>query len=76
MRQFLIRYDTWYVPCFVKVSESSCSKISVTNKIFGIVLSTFIEGLHVTLEKSKQRAAKRGVDCFPDHNHDTTNTLP
>lgn len=24
-RQFIIKYDTWYVLCFVKVSESLCS---------------------------------------------------
>jgi hypothetical protein len=48
--------------------------ISVTNKIFGLVLFAFIEGLRATVEKSKQRAAKGDVGCFADHNHDATNT--
>jgi hypothetical protein len=43
--------------------------LSVTNKIFGIVLSAFIEGLRAIVEKSKQMAAKgKGdVSCFAHH---------
>jgi hypothetical protein len=59
---------------FVKVSEYSCNQISVMNKIFGLVLYAFIEGLRAITERSSQRAAKGDVSCFVDHNHDTTNT--
>ena len=74
--RFFIRHDTWYVPCFVKVSQHSCSSISVTNKIFGLTLHAFIEGLRAILNKSEQRAAKGDVGCFAHYNHDATNTLP
>ena len=45
--------------------------ILVTNKIFGLVLYAFVEGLRATVEKSKQRAVKGDVGCFSDHNHNT-----
>jgi hypothetical protein len=54
--------------------SSSCNYIPVTNKIFGLVLFAFIDGLRAILEKSKQRATRGDVRGFVDHNHDTTNT--
>lgn len=58
----------------MKASESLYGQMSVTNKIFSLVLSAFIEGLRAKVEKSKQRAAKGKVGCFVDYNHGTTNT--
>ena len=54
--------------------SSSCDYIPVTNKIFGLVLFAFIDGLRAILEKSKQRATRGDVRGFVDNNYDATNT--
>jgi hypothetical protein len=60
----------------MKLSECSCSSISVTNKIFGLTLDAFIEGLRAIIKKDKQRAANKGVGCFAHYNRNAINTLP
>ena len=55
----------------MQVVESSCVLLSVSNKIFGVLLSAYIEGLRLSISYSTDRASCGDVSCFAsyyDHN--------
>jgi hypothetical protein len=51
-----------FTPC--PLIENSCVLPVVSNKIFGLILTVFIEGLHETIAKTMDRATRWDVSCF------------
>ena len=58
----------------MQVVENSCVLPSVSNKIFGVILSAYIEGLRLTISNSTDRPACGDVSCFaPCYDHNFAN---